>query len=164
MEICYSFYSIVNLDRRKSYVTSLNKVVNGLSANTKYTFKVTPYFKNNGTYYYGKSATAYETINITTAKKGTKLAKVGKPSVAKSGTSVKVSWKNISGETGYQISRATSSTGTSIVKTYKTSTGKSYKVSAAKGKTYYYKVKAYRDVNGKRIYGAWSSVKSFKRK
>ena len=32
----------------------------------------------------------------------------------------------------------------------------------AKGKTYYVKVRAYKTVDGKKVYGAWSSVKSVK--
>ena len=67
----------------------------------------------------------------------------------------KVSWSNISGETGYQISKMTS--GKAIQKkplTYKTTSGK----------TYYYRVRAYKVVNGKTIYGPWSSPVKYKRK
>ena len=82
----------------------------------------------------------------------------------KSSSKVKVSWINISGETGYQISKSTKKSGTNIVSTYKTTSGTYKKVSATKGKNYYYKVRAYKVVNGKKIYGPWSSVKLFKRK
>ena len=83
--------------------------------------------------------------------------------MAKSSSKVKVSWTNISGETGYQISKSTKKSGTSIVETYKTTSGKSKTISATKGKTYYYKVRAYKVVDGKKIYGPWSSVIKYKR-
>ena len=38
--------------------------------------------------------------------------------------------------------------GTSVVVTYKTTSGKSKTISATKGKTYYYKVRAYKVVDG----------------
>ena len=91
------------------------------------------------------------------------LKKVSTPIVKKySRTKVIIQWANISGETGYQISRSTSKTGTSIVYTYNTTTGKSKVLSAVRGKTYYYKVRAYRIVSGKKIYGPWSTVRVYK--
>lgn len=46
---------------------------------------------------------------------------------------------------------------------YKTTTGTSKLVRAIKGKGYYYKVRAYKEVNGRKIYGPWSNVKYYKR-
>ena len=63
-----------------------------------------------------------------------------------------------------QISKSTSPTGTSIVSTYSTTSGKSKTISATKGKTYYYKVRAYRTVNGEKIPGPWSDVEEYTRK
>ncbi len=70
-------------------------------------------------------------------------------------------WNNIRGESGYQIARSKYKTKKfSIVKRV------SYKYSSAKVRTktnkpYYYKVRAYKNVNGKRIYAPWSSVTLF---
>lgn len=124
-----------------------------LSDGVKYNIKVVTYktVKGNKCYNAGKSTSIYT------------LKKVVGVKAAKSGSKVKVSWTNISGETGYQISKSTKKTGTNIVATYKTTSGKSKTISATKGKTYYYKVRAYKVVDGKKIYGPWSSVVKYKR-
>jgi hypothetical protein len=95
----------------------------------------------------------------------TTLKKIKDVKVVKSGSKkVKVSWSNIGGETGYQISRTTTTGGSHIVATYKTSSGKSKVVKAPKKRRYYFKVRAYKTVDGKKIYGPWSEAKKFKMK
>ena len=59
---------------------------------------------------------------------------------------------------------STSKTGTNIVSTYSTTTGKTKTITTKKGKTYYYKIRAYKVVDGKKIYAPWSDVKSYKLK
>ena len=126
-----------------------------LADGTKYFFKVVPYVSVNGTKYY---ASSYKTASVYTLKR------VETPTVTASGSKVKVKWVNINGESGYQISRSTKKTGTNIVSTYPTTTGTYKLISATKGKTYYYKVRAYKTVNGVKIYGPWSYAKEYKRK
>lgn len=131
-----------------------------LADGVKYTFKVVPYYK------VGK--TKYTSLTSKVAGVYT-LKQLAIPATTKSGTKVKVKWNNINGETGYQISKSTSKTGTNIVATYKTTSGTYKLVNATKGKTYYYKVRAYKVVGktsaGKdiRVYVPWSKVKAFKR-
>jgi lactocepin len=130
-----------------------------LAAGTKYSFKVVPYYKESGktTKYY--DTTQYRTASTTTLKKLTGVK------VVKSGTKVKVSWSNIAGETGYQISKMTKKSATQKTPTtVKSTTAKSKVIAATKGKTYYYKVRAYKVVDGKKVYGPWSDVKAYKRK
>ena len=134
-------------------VTGSGAVLSGLNSGARYTVKVIPYVKLNGKFYEGKGTTA--TVYT--------LKKLNKPSVKRAAAGkVKVSWNNINGETGYQISRALKAGGTNVVATVKTTTGKSKVVKAPKGKTYYYKVRAYKTVNGKKIFGPWSKTYRFK--
>jgi len=139
--------------------TKTSYLKKNLAAGTKYTFKVVPYYKESGktTKYYDTAQ--YRTASTTTLKKVTGIK------VTKSGTKVKVSWTNIAGETGYQISKMTKKSATQKTPTtVKSTTAKSKLVTATKGKTYYYKVRAYKTVDGKKAYGPWSEVKAFKRK
>lgn len=70
----------------------------------------------------------------------------------------KVSWKKVSGASGYRIYRATSRNGKySKVKTITSSSTTSWNNTGLKaGKAYYYKIRAYRTVSGKRHYGTVS--------
>ena len=127
-------------------------------------FKVIPYYKTStGTTHYYSEDTA-KTYLINTVLKGKKHVQVTGVKAAKNGTKVKVFWKNVNYETGYQISRSTSKTGTNIVATYKTTSGKSKVIAATKNKVYYYKVRAYRVQDGKKIFGMWSDPVKFTRK
>lgn len=94
-----------------------------------------------------------------------KLTAVSLTSVKNAGkNTVKVSWKKVTGANGYRVYRSTSKNGeytsAGFIKKGSTVTFKDKKVS--EGKTYYYKIRAYRTVNGKRVYGPYSAVKSVK--
>lgn len=131
------------------------KVAN-LDDGAAYTFRIEPY-----TYVDGKK---YESRHYKDSSRIYTLKKISTPAVSKKGTKVRVKWTNISGETGYQISKSTKKSKTTIVSTYKTTTGSYKYLSAKKKKTYYYKVRAYKIENGKTVYGPWSNVKAYRRK
>ncbi len=74
---------------------------------------------------------------------------------------VKITWNKVKTAKGYQIKYSTKKnmTGAKTV----TSSALSKKITKLKsGKKYYFKVRAYKSVDGSRVYGSWSSVKSVK--
>ena len=153
------YYVYYKKSTSKSYTqltrtTGTTVTKKNLTDGAKYYFKVVPYVKVGDDRY---QSDKYKTASIYTLKK------VATPNVTKSGSKVRVKWTNISGESGYQISKSTKKTGTKIVSTYKTTKGTYKKITAKKGTKYYYKVRAYKLVDGKKVYGPWSSVKSYRR-
>lgn len=121
-----------------------------------------------GTTYYYK-VRAYRTVDkkkvyssyssVVSAKPVLKTPSVKLTSGSKKAT---IKWEKISGASGYEVYRATSKSGKySKIKTItKNSTVSYVNSSLTKNKTYYYKVRAYRTVNGKKIYSSYSVAKS----
>jgi len=135
------------------YVTERTITLSKLGSGSKYNIKVIPYKKVGNKYFYGED----KTTSIYTLKK------LNRPTISKKSKNyVKVRWNNILGESGYQISRSTKKTGTYIVATAKTTIGKYKNLKVKRNKYYYYKVRAYKIVNGKKVYGPWSSSTKYK--
>ena len=111
------------------------------------------------------AATAATTTKWTSSK--LKAAKVSLKSVASySYDKIKLTWEPLSGVDGYQIYRATSKSGTYSKVTSVTGASKSSYINGSRtcGKTYYYKVRAYKRIGGKTVYSKFSSVMSAKAK
>ncbi len=128
------------------------------------------------------ATTTTSTTATTTTKATTKYAKDGsyvnakakKASIKKltnGKKSVKATWKKVTGVTGYQIQISTSKKFSRETSTYSitknSTTSKTFKSLKAK-KTYYVRIRAYKNtkVNGKtvKVYSKWSAVKSVKTK
>ena len=75
----------------------------------------------------------------------------------------KITYKKVSGATGYQIRYSTSSKFTNAKTVNVKGTSKVVK-KLKTGKAYYVKVRAYRSVNGKKMYGNFSKVRKIKLK
>ncbi|MDO5293709.1 MAG: fibronectin type III domain-containing protein [bacterium] len=86
--------------------------------------------------------------------------KVGSLKVASKKTkTATVTYKKVTGASGYQISYKTSKNGKYKVAGYTTKTSKTI-TKLSKKKTIYVRVRAYKTINGKKYYGSYSSVKS----
>ena len=82
-----------------------------------------------------------------------------KQSTSYSTANIKMSWTKVAGAAGYEVYRGDSKNGS--YKLLKTVTTNSCTNSGLKaGSKYYYKVRAYKTVNGKKVYGAYSDAKS----
>ncbi|NLP51855.1 bacterial Ig-like domain-containing protein [Bacillus sp. RO1] len=78
--------------------------------------------------------------------------------VKKNNTTATLTWNKVSGASGYRIYRSTSKTGTytRVASITSGNTVKYDNTNLVKGKTYYYKIRAYRVVDGNNVYSAYS--------
>lgn len=132
------------------------------SYNYAYTVKST--YTSQGYDVYTCSCGDSYTTNYKAVKK---LGKVNLKSVssARKRHTIKASWNKKSGANGYQIyySRNKNFKKLSAKKIVKGGKKTSYVgKNFTKGKKYYVKVRAYKNVNGRKVYGKWSNVKTVK--
>ena len=128
----------------------------GLKAGTAYYFKVRPYVNIDGKKNYG----SYSSIVATSTK--TKTPTVTVVAGEKKAT---ISWKKVDGATGFRVYMSTSKNGKyTRIRTFKDNgkTLKYTKTGLKEGTTYYFKVVAFKTVNGKEVIGYDSQVKSAK--
>ena len=145
-------YQIYSSNGKKKYGTTSGNsyTIKKLKAGTGYKFMVRSYVKAGGKTTYGQFQT------ISTCTKVAKVSVSGKSTAKKK---VKLTWKKNQTVGGYEIYRADSKKGKykkiASVPNSKTSyTDKKRK----SGKTYYYKIRAYKKNNGKYLYGFFSGV------
>lgn len=116
--------------------------------------------KTGTVYYYCVKAYNSKGAGLTSSTVTAYATKVsGLSASKKSSTSATVKWSKATNASGYEIYRATSKSGS--YSKVKTTTSTSYtNTGLAKKKTYYYKVRAYKNVGNTKVYGAFSSVSS----
>ena len=122
------------------------------------------------TYYY--IVKSYKKVNGTktcigkSSAKGAKVVpeKITVSSIKSGNNKVTLKWKKLSGINGYEVYRATSKNGkyTKIATVNKASKVTYTDKKLTSGKKYYYKIRAYKKVSGKKVYGSYSTVKNVK--
>ncbi|WP_455538463.1 GH25 family lysozyme [Terrisporobacter sp.] len=125
-----------------------------LSSATRYLYKIKSYKIVDGKTYNSD----YSSSLLATTKPLTPSIKLSTPSTK----SIKLTLSNTSSRsTGYKIYMSTSKNGTYSYIGY-TNSKTFTKIKLTKNKTYYFKVRAYRTVNGEKIYSSYSTIKSIK--
>lgn len=155
----YRIYKYNELTGKYNYLKQLDGsaqnsyVDTGLTAGTRYRYRVRAFVKVNNENKYGKYSTKYKTA--------TRLKKVT-PLKVKAGTrKASLSWKKTDNAEGYEIRMKTGNGEFSTIKTITKGKTVSYtKTGLSKGKVYYFRVRAYRTVSGTKIYGSCSKIKS----
>lgn len=133
--------------------------VTGLASNRKYDFKVRAYQIDDSEKTYAPfGAVVSQYTSITNPKLNSAKSTSKKK--------IKASWSKVSGASGYQVMWSTYK---NFSKNYKTKSVKakysSKTVTTAQSKkTYYVRVRAYKTINGKKVYSQWSNTKKVKTK
>ncbi len=120
----------------------------------------------------GKKRTGYilkKYVRLSSSGSSSSSSKVGKTSVklkAAAFNKVKLTWKKVSGASGYQIQRYSSAKKKYVtVKTITKGSTVSYTNGSLNASTTYkYRVRAYKKSGSKKVYGSWSTSKKVKTK
>lgn len=139
-------YTAIGSTAKNSAVTFLDKKA---ATGTTYYYKVRAYRNVNDKKVYGSSSTAV---------KGKAILSVPALSVGSTSKTAVLEWSKVKGADGYQVYASASKNGKYIRIKATKGTGMTEE-KLATGKTRYYKVRAYRKVNGKAVYGSFSKVK-----
>ncbi|MCL6572568.1 MAG: hypothetical protein K6T88_12940 [Bacillus sp. (in: Bacteria)] len=146
-----TFTKIASIAHPTAYYTNT-----GLNTGTTYYYKIkTHYTFEDGTKIYGAFSPVVSAKPVLAVPSSPKAASA-------SYSSIKTSWTVVSGASGYEVYRATSSTGTySLVG--KTTTATSFtNTGLTTNKVYYYKIKAYRMVGTTKVNSGYTTVVSAK--
>ncbi|MFR8813733.1 MAG: fibronectin type III domain-containing protein [Lachnospiraceae bacterium] len=146
-------YEIYSEDNRIKYgeTSSTHFVVNGLKNSTTYTFHVRSYVTVGGNTTYGKMkpVTAYTKVASTDKLVGTSTAK----------RTATLTWDRSNTVGGYEIYRSTTENGTyKKIAVVPNGKGAYTDNTVGSNRTYYYKVRAYKPINGSYVYGDYSKT------
>lgn len=146
----------ITADYNSAFGYGIGKKSISLSAGTYY-IKTGSYGYANGIYYSSGYPDYYDYSFILTYKPN-----ILKPSAFKvssrSTSSLKLSWRKISGADGYQLQRKS---GSGSWKTIANTELSSYTAKGLKaGTTYSFRVRSYRTVEGKKYYSGWTTLKT----
>lgn len=140
-----------------TYTGDTTSVINrALICGKTYYYKVRAYAVENGKAVYSGYSSVASGKTALSAPKEVKAS-------ANTYNTLKISWNKVDGANYYQVYRSSSPNGKyALLGTYDSNTASSISKGLGCGTTYYYKVRAYRWVNGQRVFSGYSSVASGK--
>lgn len=153
----YKIYMYNSKTKKYEYVgktKDTNYTIKNLKKTKKYKFKVRAYKNIDGTQYFGSYAriTAYTGPSTPVLKRITTYKR-----------QVALKWSKVKDAMGFRIYRSTDGKSYSKLKTLNEKDATDYlRWGLTKGKTYYFKIRAYITVAGKKIFSSYSNVKYIK--
>ena len=129
-------------------LTGTSYTVKKLKAGTTYKFAVKAYTKDDGSTIWASSSVSFKTCTKPATPAPTATAGSGKATIK---------WSKVTGATGYVVYMQNSEG--EYEKLGSTKSTSYTKKSLKKGKTYYFRVRAYKTFDGKNIYGGYKTVK-----
>jgi fibronectin type 3 domain-containing protein len=135
---------------RIASLTQTSYINQPLTMGSTYYYKIFAYKTVNGANSYGYASSIVSAKPLPPAPASPKA-------VSASYNSIKISWTAVNGATGYAVYRSDSATGTFTKLTALKTTYYMNQVLPT-GKTFYYKIQAYRTENGKNTYGPSSTI------
>ena len=138
---------------RVKYQSAVTYKNTGLSAGSRYYYKIRAYKTINKTKVYGAYSKIISAMTLPKAPKVTLTTSTG---------AITATWTQVSGSKGYELYMATSKNGAYTRIKNANATTLSYKKSGlSTGKAYYFKVRSYiKDATGKKVFSNFSSVVS----
>lgn len=123
----------------------------GRLTGTTYYYRVRAYRYSGKTGYYG-----YPSVSAGGKAALGRVTITSKPAIS---SKANLTWGKVTGAHGYEIYRSEAEAGKYVrVKTITSGSTLKWTNAGLANKTYYYKIRAYRTVNGKNVYGSFSSV------
>ena len=151
----YKYNSTTKQYTQKWTTQSCSYKVTGLSKGTNYTY----YVKASKTV----SGTKYLSNSYAKIKTATRPATPKTPTLTAGSKKITVKWAKVTGAEKYEVLMATSKNGDYRIKT--TTTKSSFvKTGLTSGKTYYFKIRAFKEVDGKKSYSGYSPANYIKAK
>lgn len=151
-------YEVYRSDSEKGTYKWINNTISSQSSYTDGTLTTgkTYYYKVRA-YNYRTSTKKFSNFSVVVSAKPIPAMPVLVKTAKESNNSVKFSWEAVSGASGYEIYKAASQTGTySIIKN---TTSVSYTNNGLiKGKTYYFKIRTFKNMGKTKIYSNFTKV------
>ena len=159
-----SFYQVFRSDAENGKYVKLgtydsktfSSISRSLGCGTTYYYKVRAYRWVSGERVFSDFSKIVSAKPVLSAPSNVKA-------VGKSATTIGISWNKVTGGEYYQVYRSDKKDGKYVLLgTYDSNTSSSISKQLKNKTTYYYKVRAYRWVNGERVFSSFSSIASAK--